>query len=194
MAGTAAGRINADSAWKGLRASLMRQRLGTPQLLCMCPAPPNTPLWCPALGTSCARGAWLVPSPKLTPAPRLIMAKRMAFHSLLHQWRYATTRLMSRLISRPCTGGGALWEWHSRCNHPPDTRTPPPLPPKHHTPPHTLPPPGRCMPAGQSAARRRRTPRCRRGSRLAAPPWPSPSVGEQGEQVCVCVCARVCEE
>lgn len=43
------------------------------------------------------------PSPlPRTASPRLSMAKRMAFHSLLHQWRYDTTRLMSRLMSRPC--------------------------------------------------------------------------------------------
>jgi hypothetical protein len=35
------------------------------------------------------------------PCGRFIMAKRMAFHSLLHQCLYATTRLMSRLMSRP---------------------------------------------------------------------------------------------
>lgn len=41
------------------------------------------------------------------------MAKRMAFHSLLHQWRYDTTRLMSRLMSRPCGGEGlvSVWVW-----------------------------------------------------------------------------------
>lgn len=33
----------------------------------------------------------------------LLNAKRMTFHSLLHQYRYATTRLMSKFTSRPCT-------------------------------------------------------------------------------------------
>jgi len=36
-------------------------------------------------------------------SPRFIMANRTAFHSLLHQWRYATTLLMSRFTLLACT-------------------------------------------------------------------------------------------
>ena len=37
----------------------------------------------------------------LKPSSRLSIANLIAFQSLLHQWRYAITRLMSRLMSRP---------------------------------------------------------------------------------------------
>lgn len=36
-------------------------------------------------------------------SPRLRIANLMAFQSLLHQCRYATTFLISKLMSRPCT-------------------------------------------------------------------------------------------
>ena len=41
-------------------------------------------------------------------SPRLRSANLMAFHSLLHQCRYATTLRMSRLMSPPCAQNKGL--------------------------------------------------------------------------------------
>mmetsp|Transcript_20475 Transcript_20475/g.38934 ORF Transcript_20475/g.38934 Transcript_20475/m.38934 type:complete len:334 (-) Transcript_20475:592-1593(-) len=56
---------------------------------------------CPASGSAATS---LAPSWGVgrKPSPRFIMAKRVAFHSLLHQVRYPCTRRMSRLMSRAC--------------------------------------------------------------------------------------------
>lgn len=66
----------------------------------------------PCPGEACSAVPFLPwPGRRPTSGPRLIMAKRIAFHSLLHQWRYETTRLMSRLMSRPCGCGNVWWLW-----------------------------------------------------------------------------------
>lgn len=63
-----------------------------------------------------ASGAWsgagadpgACPGGGAKPSPRLSIANRTAFQSLLHQCRYATTRFMSRLMSRACRTSSQL--------------------------------------------------------------------------------------